>query len=830
MVKKHLLLLLISAVLSACGSDPIRPSIPSAPTGVTATAGNGQVIVSWTAVTGATSYNIYYGTAAGVTTASTKITGATSPKTITGLTNNTTYYFVLTALNESGESTLSSEVPSSQPTTLTTPAGLSATPGDGQVTLTWTAVTGATSYNVYYGTAAGVTTASTKVASTASPCTITGLTNTTTYYFAVTATEFTVASSVGSETALSSKVSSTPQLPGGYAPATGAAINITNTYATLVGSFTNPASTTTESRFEWGTTTAYGTNTASLVYSDPGNIAPSIGITGLTAGTTYHYRFGIKTSDGSWWYGDDKTFTTTTLTAKSTIVSGLRYPGQFTVAATGVYWTEGIGSFNLYYNTVTGVTTAHNPVTNVTSGKIVSGLTNGLTYFFKAAAVDNGVAGTLSSEVSASLTAAVPGGGQLAAPTNVNVTASDASVTVSWTAVAGAASYNIYYDTVTPVSTLSLYNKIGAVSGGGVYILSPGAGGAPLANLTKYYFRVAAVSAGAVVGALSAEVGVTPHVAALATPYWLGITAGNTQVTLTWTAETGVVKSAPLAGGAATTLASGLSHPFGIAVNATNVFWAEQNSTSTGRGAVRTVLIGGTCVGAVGIAGTTCTTLNTTPLNNPQYIALDATNVYFTELGTFDTVSGMRLSDGTINKVPLAGGAVTQLATGLNGPQTIAVDATNIYWAENANAVAGAGFVKKALLANSSIAALVSQLSGSQNITLDSTDVYYWSAYGALSKVAIGGGNAVEVTSGMSGTQPLAIDTANVYWTENTNGGTVKKLNKSTRNVSIIVGLDCTWCTALGIAQDATYVYWMEGDTFDGTKWTGVGAIKKVAK
>lgn len=725
-MKKHLLFLFLSAIILGCGaSDPIRPAAPSSPTGLTAAAGNGQVIVSWTAVTGAESYNIYYGTAAGVTAAGTKIANAVSPKTITGLTNKTAYYFAVTAVNAGGESPLSSEV------------------------------------------------------------------------------------------------STAPQLPGASAPATGSAINITDTYATLVGSFTNPASTTTESRFEWGTTTAYGTNTASLVYSDPGNIAPSAGISGLTAGTTYHYRFGIKTSDGTWWYGNDKTFTTTTLAAKTTIVSGLRYPAQFTVDANNVYWTEGIGSFNLYYSTVTGVTTAGTKVAGVTSGATVTGLTNGLTYFFKAAAVNGGVEGALSSEVSASLNPAAAGG-ILAAPANANVTAGDASVTISWTAVAGAASYNIYYDTVTPVTVAAANSKLGVtVTNSGVYTV---AGGAALTNGTKYYFRVAAVSAGAVVGNLSAEVGVTPHAAVAAVPYWLGITAGVGQVTLTWTAETGVVKKAPLAGGAATTLASGLSNPVGIAADAANVYWTEQNSTSTGRGAVRKVPIAGPAC-----AGTACTALATS-LNNPQYIALDAANVYFTELGSFDTVSGMRKSDGTVNKVPVGGGAVTQLATALNGPQTISVDAANVYWTESANSVAGAGYIKKAPIAPGASQTLVSGLSGSQNIALDSTDVYFWSGYGALSKIAIGGGNAVEVTSGMSGTQPQAIDAANVYWTENTNGGTVKKINKANGNVSIIVGLDCTWCAALGIAQDSTYVYWMEGDVFNGTNWTGVGAIKKVAK
>src|SRR3990172_8743795 len=66
---------------------PPPPPPPPAPTGVRATAGDNTVTVSWDAAAGATSYNIYYRTAAGVTkTNGTPITGATSPRVVTGLT------------------------------------------------------------------------------------------------------------------------------------------------------------------------------------------------------------------------------------------------------------------------------------------------------------------------------------------------------------------------------------------------------------------------------------------------------------------------------------------------------------------------------------------------------------------------------------------------------------------------------------------------------------------------------------------------------------------------------------------------------------------------
>ena len=89
---------------------------PGAPTGVSVTAGDGQVTVNWNAASGATSYNLYMASQSGVTrsnystlTDGMKHTGVTNPFVHTGLTNGTTYYVVVTAVNDNGESVESSE-------------------------------------------------------------------------------------------------------------------------------------------------------------------------------------------------------------------------------------------------------------------------------------------------------------------------------------------------------------------------------------------------------------------------------------------------------------------------------------------------------------------------------------------------------------------------------------------------------------------------------------------------------------------------------------------------------------------------------------------------
>jgi len=85
-------------------------TLPSAPTSLTAAAGNGQVTLTWTASAGATTYNVYGGVTAGVESALPIAYGLTSASyTATGLINGTPYYYTVAAVNVGGTSTLSNE-------------------------------------------------------------------------------------------------------------------------------------------------------------------------------------------------------------------------------------------------------------------------------------------------------------------------------------------------------------------------------------------------------------------------------------------------------------------------------------------------------------------------------------------------------------------------------------------------------------------------------------------------------------------------------------------------------------------------------------------------
>lgn len=81
------------------------PPIPDAPGGLTATAGDGQVELSWSVSTHASGYNVYRD---GVLVNGSPLAGTTY--TDTGVTNGTTYAYHVTAVNESGESAASTTV------------------------------------------------------------------------------------------------------------------------------------------------------------------------------------------------------------------------------------------------------------------------------------------------------------------------------------------------------------------------------------------------------------------------------------------------------------------------------------------------------------------------------------------------------------------------------------------------------------------------------------------------------------------------------------------------------------------------------------------------
>lgn len=186
---------------------PIPPP-PAAPSGLTAIAGNAQATLSWNTVSAATSYNVYRGTTPGGESATPVATGVTaSTYTDTGLSNGTTYYYVVAAVNLGGVSGPSNEASTTPNLPPPAPGNLTASAGSRQATLSWSAAAGATSYLVYRATVPGGEAAPSIAAGlTGTTYTDNGLTNGATYYYTVAAVN-----AGGVESGMSNEASATPE-------------------------------------------------------------------------------------------------------------------------------------------------------------------------------------------------------------------------------------------------------------------------------------------------------------------------------------------------------------------------------------------------------------------------------------------------------------------------------------------------------------------------------------------------------------------------------------------------------------------------------------------
>jgi fibronectin type 3 domain-containing protein len=301
------------AAVNAVGTSPQsgeasatpQATVPSAPTGLVASAGNASVVLSWTVPNSdggspITGYNVYRGTAPGGeggTPVATNV--ASSSFTDTGLANGTTYYYKVAAVNAAGTSPQSGEAsatPQPAATAPSAPQSLTAVGSNGAVQLSWTAPASnggaaVTGYNVYRGTSAGGE-GSTPVATnvTTTGFTDTGLANGTTYYYTVKAVN-SAGTSPPSTEASATPHATVPSAPLGVTASAGNAA-VTVSWSAPAS---NGGSPVTGYNVYRGTSPGGegGTPVASNV------TATSFTDTGLANGTTYYYRVAAVNAAGT---------------------------------------------------------------------------------------------------------------------------------------------------------------------------------------------------------------------------------------------------------------------------------------------------------------------------------------------------------------------------------------------------------------------------------------------------------------------------------------------------------------------------------------------------
>ncbi|MEI6701394.1 MAG: fibronectin type III domain-containing protein, partial [Actinomycetota bacterium] len=497
-------------------------TVPGAPTGALATAGNGQATVTWKAPKSSgsapiTSYTVTsdtYLSAYPVRTCTTP-DGSTRSCIVTGLTNGVLYAFTVTATNSAGTSAPSLYTNTVTPTAPPTPpTGVTARAGSSSAAISWTAPTsnGGAAISSYTASAfnANGTVASTCRTTTATNCTITGLTNGLTYTVSVIASNGT-----------STSTPSTPAvsvMPVGPPPAPGTPVAVPgNNQATVT--WTAPISN------GGSAISGYTVTSTTTANSCTATVTLSCTVTGLTNGRTYAFRVVARNASG----------TGTQSAASNSVIPGVIPGAPTNVAATAgnalatVTWrapaSNGGSPILRYVVTSTPGSVTCTTANGTTLSCVVSGLTNGTAYTFKVVAV-NGIGSGPASTASAAVTSNLPPN----VATNVVAVAGNAQATVSWTPAAvitiPIVSYTVSASPAGRRTTCTTANSsihTCTVTG--------------LTNGTRYTFTVVSNYASGKSAASAPSNPVTPATLPGA-PTRLVVTAGTTSIIVSWGAPT----------------------------------------------------------------------------------------------------------------------------------------------------------------------------------------------------------------------------------------------------------------------------------------------------
>ncbi len=482
---------------SAASGSATPSTVPDAPTGVTATAGDLSATVSWTAPSNEgsaiTGYTVSDGQGDTCSTSSTSCT-------VTGLSSQASYTFTVTATNADGTGAASGASNTVQPTAAPdAPTGVTAAAGDRSATVSWTAAgdegSPVTGYTVTDGSG---DTCSTPDGSTTS-CTVTGLTNGTAYTFTVTATnaDGTGAASVASNSVTPSTVPDAPTGVIAQAASEGAQV-----------SWTAPSD---EGSAITGYTVSDGLGDSCTT---PDGSTTVCAVSGLTNGDSYTFTVTATNADG---------------TGAASLASNPVTPESVPDAPTGLVATAGDQSASLTWaapsdegSAITGYTVSDGVGDTCTSASAtctVTGLTNGTAYSFTVTATNANGTGP-SSVASTSVTpSTVPD-----APTGVVASAGDRSVSVSWSASD---------DEGSAVTGYTVSDGVGDTCTGSDPTDSCTVTG--LTNGTAYSFTVTATNANGTGPSSVASPGVTPSTVPDA-PTGVVATAGNRSAIVSWTA------------------------------------------------------------------------------------------------------------------------------------------------------------------------------------------------------------------------------------------------------------------------------------------------------
>ena len=147
----------------------------------------------------------------------------------------------------------------------------------------------------------------------------------------------------------------------------------------------------------------------------------------------------------------------------------------------------------------------------------------------------------------------------------------------------------------------------------------------------------------------------------------------------------------------------------------------------------------------------------------PWDLVANATDLYFTD---YDA--------GTVNKVPLGGGALTAISSGEQQPYGIAIDDDYVYWSNE-----GSGVVLRQPLAGGANETVAGGQSQPTYLALDG-EFIYWTNYSnntVMRSPIDSSAPPLVLATDQSAPFAIAVDATHVYWT-NFSGGTIARVAK----------------------------------------------------
>ena len=409
---------------NAEGDSPWSPSgsgqtgaqgAPDVPTGLSATRGNRQVMLSWVQPSGGAEVT-HYEYEQDVSGAWISTRSTDTDYTVRNLTNGQSYTFRVRAANSAGQSAPSAASASVTPATAPgAPRNIGVTAGDEQVALNWTAPAsdgGETITDYEYEQNGSGTWIST--GGTAPSATVTGLMNGLSYRFKVR-----VLNSVGAGAASAASSSVTPA----RVPNAPTGLNATVSDQSVVLIWAAPASNGGAAilRYEYELD-------FSGTWTSTGGKAPSTTVRNLTNGQSYTFRVrAVNRAGESAASGSQSATPTATLVAPDTPFGLSATPGNQRVR---LGWVQPSGGAALtHYEYELDGSGAWTSTGSTAPSYTVTGLTNEQSYSFRVRAVNSAGPSGASGSQSATPTTTPPGALQ-----SLRFSPGDQQVRLRWTA------------------------------------------------------------------------------------------------------------------------------------------------------------------------------------------------------------------------------------------------------------------------------------------------------------------------------------------------------------------------------------------------------------